>query len=85
MTKKHYEAIARIIKFYHLLELGYGKSHYSQKIAETLSLEFAQDNKNFDRERFLTACGIKQTCSHKNCSNIVDDEGDECRKCYETK
>lgn len=58
MTRKHYEAIARVIKFYHLLEFDYGESHYSQKIAETLALEFAQDNKNFDRTRFLEACGI---------------------------
>ena len=62
MTKKHYEAIARILSNMQLVIV------YDQKTvketAENLAYYFEQDNKNFDRARFLSACGIGETCRH---------------------
>lgn len=52
MTKKHYEAIAAIIEYY-----AHDTTVYNS-IAHDLSGYFATDNRNFDRARFLAACGI---------------------------
>lgn len=61
MTKKHYEAIAAILAKYKnppLYETDYSDYRTTQHIAVGLADYFATDNKNFDRTRFLTACGI---------------------------
>ena len=55
MTKKHYVAIAEIIKS-EAMATPYG---YRADIAGKLADYFKQDNPKFDRERFLTACGIE--------------------------
>ena len=66
MTKKHYEAIAGIIKDLSVMnnELQKtGKAYRKDALKATASeLEtyFGTDNKNFDRTRFLAACGIDQ-------------------------
>lgn len=58
MSKKDYEAIARAIKE----ELGPHISPPSrriiQKLARSLCGIFKADNPNFNRERFLIACGF---------------------------
>lgn len=62
MTKKHYEAIAAILKKYKyapLYEVDYSDYRTSQHISEDLADYFATDNRNFDRTRFLQACGIE--------------------------
>jgi hypothetical protein len=48
MTKKHFEAIAAIIK------------HTGPEfvVAEELAAYFETINPNFDKQRFLTACGF---------------------------
>jgi len=56
MTKKHYTAIAEVIKpytAYHPANL------YAKPIAENLAYYFAQDNPRFNRTRFLEACGVE--------------------------
>lgn len=53
MTKKHYEAVADCIQ-YRLC----AKDNHPHEIARRLADFFATDNKNFDRARFLEACGI---------------------------
>ena len=64
MTKKHYEAIAGIIKDLHsmnseLHENGRGYRKDALKaVSSELSDYFQTDNKNFNRARFLEACGI---------------------------
>ena len=55
MTKKHYEAIADCIQ-YRLCS----SDNHPHEIAGRLADYFEIDNKNFNRERFLTACGITQ-------------------------
>lgn len=65
MTKKHYEAIAAIIaSTYRNAELydtsGSERRDTLEVTASRLADYFATDNKNFDRARFLTACGIVQ-------------------------
>lgn len=52
-TKQHYEAIAKIIDD----ELNNPASLNLIHIAEALCELFATDNPNFDRKKFLTACG----------------------------
>ena len=48
MTKKHFKAIAEIIKY----------SEDKQDIMIKLANYFAQENPRFDRERFVDACLI---------------------------
>ena len=55
MTKKHYEAIAAIMKEHSLYE-----ENAIENATKELADYFATDNKNFDRTRFLAACGIEQ-------------------------
>lgn len=60
MTKKHYEAIAKIMN-----EQG-SKCHaiklmgLQEQTCEQLADYFVTDNPKFDRTRFLQACGIDQ-------------------------
>lgn len=51
MTKKHFEAIADIMKRY---------SHHPDWIPTKLAEYFATINQNFDHYRFLKACGIDE-------------------------
>lgn len=63
MTRKHYEAIAKAIKS----ELDYHTSHYSQgesalvlrNAAKHISDNLELLESNFDRDRFLRACGLE--------------------------
>jgi hypothetical protein len=69
MTKKHYIAIAAIIKSQinnaqlenSLVskDIKEGAEIASSCIAESLADCFAEENPNFDRLRFLSACGIE--------------------------
>ena len=57
MTRKHYVAIAAILKASNYSET------YSEQVAykshcEDFADYFATDNGNFDRARFLEACGV---------------------------
>ena len=54
MTKKDYIIIARAIKFSCDIKVN----DTAKRIAEGLVYELTQDNPRFDRERFLTACGV---------------------------
>jgi hypothetical protein len=68
MTKKHYEAIAKDINnaYNHAGNLATVSSQDKAQNAIrllTLSLcnTFITDNKNFNRDKFLTACGVEFT------------------------
>ena len=80
MTKKHYEAIAAIFASTYNNAKLYTCPNYkdtAKERCETLEITasrladyFANDNKNFDRQRFLAACKIKQSCDcNKNYGN----------------
>lgn len=64
MTKKHYEAIAFIIDDETTtLQLEEGETVtviWQDNLISRLSYYFATDNKNFDRSKFLDACGITE-------------------------
>lgn len=55
MTRKHFIAVAKVLK------ATDGVHDYSTKafIAHGLADVFQQENANFDRKRFLTACGVE--------------------------
>ena len=55
MTRKHFEQTAAIIK----AARSQPQHKAVEYIARQLAVDFADDNPNFDRDRFLTACGIK--------------------------
>ena len=64
MTKKHYEAIAAIIKSTYnnaLLyeDTGTERSETLEITASRLADYFQTDNKNFNRAMFLKACGLE--------------------------
>ena len=48
MTKKHFEAIAKTLR----------DNKADKYVCEALAFDFGLFNPNFDRERFLTACGF---------------------------
>ena len=56
MSRKHYEAILKE-RYYNIGDEG---DNAVRSIAIALTNYFAQDNPNFDRARFLEACGITQ-------------------------
>jgi len=59
MTRKHVKAIAAIIAEKGCYsEPGNERDMVIKHIAEDLADYFASENQNFDRERFLKACGI---------------------------
>lgn len=88
MTKKHYEAITAILATHgakcHAVQLtGLHKQTCSE-----LADYFATDNKNFDRVRFLAACGVQKStendCAHLFATAIYKDrklQGKECHAC----
>jgi hypothetical protein len=65
MTKKHFKAIAEIIKGsmesrpYTGNSINKAVIIHTEGIAECLSHYFQQENPQFDRDRFLKACGIE--------------------------
>lgn len=66
LSKKHFKAIAEIISnpaadatFDHDGCMGSVLILYKAQVAIMLADYFASENPNFDREKFLRACGIK--------------------------
>ncbi len=65
MSRKHYREVAEIIKeqwdYSLTLEKSQGETVRAvlDSVASNLATMFRIDNSNFDRDRFLTACGIK--------------------------
>lgn len=53
MTKKHFEEIARVLDYYK------DESSVTQDIASDFADIFAKENPNFNRARFLKACGVE--------------------------
>lgn len=58
MTKKHYEAIARIFRGIELDTDGFIETHY-ENIVSRLADYFESENPRFDRDKFLSACGVE--------------------------
>lgn len=58
MTRKDYVLIAKVIADI-VSDFGQEEPVQPSLIAEELADALAGDNPNFDRERFLTACGVK--------------------------
>lgn len=71
MTRKHFEAIAAEFKkhidfldSHHAVAAGFDDGYYTgyryavEVLAEAQADYFATQNPNFDRNRFLAACGI---------------------------
>lgn len=64
MTRKDYVLIANSLKECLLIAEGNGSAaayfnNGVKRAALSLSDDFARDNARFDRERFLTACGVQ--------------------------
>jgi len=66
MTRKDYVMIAGIIKDCNLIptlnknkENGLIQADMLFTVASQLAYKLEQDNPRFDRDRFLTACGVK--------------------------
>lgn len=62
MTKKHYEMVAECFRWNPPRDPNGDpevKRHH-EMLADELAEAFRSDNPNFDRERFLKACGVTQ-------------------------
>jgi len=61
LTKKHYEAIARIAKQWMDDAEQYDRESVDMVCWQACNLAdyFAKDNPRFDRARFLKACGLE--------------------------
>lgn len=55
MRKQDYELIANTIDFWKDVQ----DANVGEQIAYALAEQFKQNNPRFDRDKFLTACGIK--------------------------
>jgi hypothetical protein len=56
MTKTHFEATASLIRgTYTETE---GEADVVKNLAERMAAMFARENPRFDRDKFLTACGL---------------------------
>jgi len=62
MTKKDYEAFAEILNYTYQKSAQYLKKpdRLIEHLAEDIATILAEDNPRFDRERFLTACGMTE-------------------------
>lgn len=62
-ARKHYKAIAEIIKqakpSFNSTRMNMGETWCCMRIARDLTDYFAKDNPRFDRDKFLSACGVK--------------------------
>jgi len=63
MTKKHFTALANMLRDrmghnYSTIEFDNGYNTAIAHIASDMADYFAEENPNFDRDRFLTACGV---------------------------
>lgn len=59
MTRKHFQAIAAVIRSHYENEADPNPWRYTaHAIAADLASVFAADNPNFDRAKFLAACGF---------------------------
>ena len=95
MTKKHYEAIAAIIaSTYNNAKLYPTAAEKHCEILEItasrLADDFQTDNKNFDRARFLAACGIEQSeCpnggDHRWHKPYINEKTEKCTMCDKIK
>lgn len=76
MTKKHYEAIANVLKKEYDKNIHHRKNYFDNdklwyehkqkkqaitSVCNNLADYFAADNPKFNRDKFLTACGIKES------------------------
>lgn len=55
LMKKNYKAIAEIVDKYNAIQMDY---YDFGNFVSDLATYFKEDNPNFDREKFLTACGF---------------------------
>lgn len=58
MNKRHYEAIANVLAEAQNVAVEAGETSMIRVVALGLAQQFAGDNPNFDRDRFLKACGV---------------------------
>lgn len=58
MQRRHYETIARIIRDLGQPSEGYALYHPSQ-VAKHFASALSPTNPNFNRDRFLKACGVQ--------------------------
>lgn len=80
MTKKDYELIAEHIKE---APKGVFNEFYREAFVCGLADKLKNDNPKFDRDKFLTACGIDTGCEHKRTSPAHDPDMRYCLDCDE--
>lgn len=76
LTKKDYELIANqfdmeLFQLRH--EYDTGEVEAVERLAKRLATRLQMDNPKFDRDKFLTACGIEQVCDECGEVHIFDD------------
>jgi hypothetical protein len=67
MTKKHFRAIAEVIRKYHTAEITGNGYNLAEAMADILQ----NYNPLFDYNRFIEACNIKH-CEADECKNIAE-------------
>lgn len=90
MTKKHYEAIADVVCRINLEYSGNTTIHKyvrtsNRVTARRLADYFATDNPRFDRDKFLTACGIEGEKPCHWCGYITHLKDGHCGTCDNMK
>lgn len=86
LTRKHSKAIAEMVARYTVPHTTYPGDMVQLNFVNALADYFVADNPRFDRERFLSACGIEPGSEHL-CEQCKTDMGSEwilgpvCGKC----
>jgi hypothetical protein len=75
ITRKHFEAIARDVKTLMGADLRWTNEPFLDFI-DSLCYNFRQDNPNFDRDKFIKACGFEDGLypEEKDDSNLGEDK-----------
>lgn len=86
-TRKHYRAIAAMVAKHTVPHTTYPGDMVKFNFVNDLADYFAGDNPQFDRERFLTACGVEpEPPNHNICPfTDTDDFGFYLHECPDTK
>lgn len=59
MSKKHFTTIASVLHQQIMFAESQEARHAVERVARDLASEFGRFNANFDRARFLIACGVE--------------------------
>lgn len=75
MTKKDFELIAGVIK------KNYNLTFINYNLLNDITEKLAEKNPRFNKEKFLSACGVEVDKSYCECGNEKEEDMIYCKEC----